>query len=118
MWSAGLTGGRGPGAFTFWLTRYARLPWCNSRARGCTTPGPADPEWVLEHRDNPRRWILYAVRKGELAELFHYRTLWIEPKDLAERINEIIHDRPVADGMIASFQQAHPGIFTLPASDF
>jgi hypothetical protein len=81
-------------------------------------PDPTAPEWVLEHRGNPKSWILYEVEKGELVERFHYKTLWIEPQDLAERISQIIRDRPAAEGMVMRFQQTHPGSFTLPASDF
>jgi hypothetical protein len=81
-------------------------------------PNPVTPEWVLEHRENPKTWILYAVENSELVERFHYKTLWIEPLDLAERISQTIRDRPAADGMVMSFRQTHPGSFTLPASDF
>jgi hypothetical protein len=74
-------------------------------------PTQPDARFMLEHRDDPKRWLIWTVKDGTPIFRFQYTSKKTDPIILTAMVAQETGDQRSANALVQTFQASYPQYF-------
>jgi hypothetical protein len=74
-------------------------------------PTQSNARWMLEHRQDPKRWVVSTVKDGVATFRFQYTSNRTDPGILTAMVTQETGDQRSANALVETFRQEYPQYF-------